>query len=110
MRKHVRAIVGAVKYMHAHGAVHRDLKPENVCLTLALLGLGSLLGLGLTLNRNRNQVLLSDAELTAEISPISPTYLPYISRNQVLLSDAEVTAEIRIVDLGLARFFSPEER
>ena len=79
----MRAIVGAVKYMHAHGAVHRDLKPENVCLTLALLGLGSLLGLGLTLNRNRNQVLLSDAE---------------------------VTAEIRIVDLGLARFFSPEER
>ena len=30
--------------------------------------------------------------------------------NQVLLSDAEVTAEIRIVDLGLARFFSPQER
>ena len=30
--------------------------------------------------------------------------------DQVLLSDAEVTAEIRIVDLGLARFFSPEER
>jgi len=28
----------------------------------------------------------------------------------VLLSDAEVTAEIRIVDLGLARFFSPQER
>ena len=52
VRKHVRAIVGAVKYMHAHGAVHRDLKPENVCLTLALLGLGYLLGLGLTLNRN----------------------------------------------------------
>ena len=40
MRKHVRTIVGAVKYMHAHGAVHRDLKPENVrhryCLTLTL--------------------------------------------------------------------------
>ena len=79
----MRAIVGAVKYMHAHGAVHRDLKPENVCLTLALLGLGYLLGLGLN---------------------------PKPKPDQVLLSDAEVTAEIRIVDLGLARFFSPEER
>ena len=56
VRVHVRTIVGAVKYMHAHGAVHRDLKPANV-----------------------------------------------------LLSDTSPKAEIRIVDLGLARFFGPEE-
>ena len=72
----MRAIVGAVKYMHAHGAVHRDLKPENVCLTLALLGLGYLLGLGLNPKPKPDQVLLSDAEVTDEISPISSIYLP----------------------------------
>ena len=40
----------------------------------------------------------------------NPNPNPKLNPNQVLLSDAEVTAEIRIVDLGLARFFGPEER
>jgi len=40
----------------------------------------------------------------------NPNPNPKPKPDQVLLSDAEVTAEIRIVDLGLARFFSPEER